>query len=154
MRETYQNILNIIVIIFILGSSILLYSQQKFLSQLKNAPTGEGNAAQIDRDQKTSEATVKFVSGRLVGLSGSTLTVEAELPDWEKMKEPRTDSNSTLTSKKTYTVTVDDKTQFSANKLDALKVGDTIGVASKELIYETNKLTAVLIMSPSSLPTQ
>lgn len=39
-----------------------------------------------------------------------------------------------------------------ANKLDSLKAGDTIEVASKELVYQTDKLTAIFIVSPSALP--
>lgn len=159
MRETYQNILNIVVIIFIIGSSVLLFSQQKIISQFKKANKSattavSANTSQIDRDQKTSESTVNTISGKLVSVSGNILTVEAELTDWKKMKEPRDASKPAPKYKKTYTVTVDDKTNFSANKLDSLKAGDTIQVASKELVYQTDKLTAVFVMSPSVLPAQ
>jgi hypothetical protein len=160
MRETYQNILNVVVIIFIIGSSVLLFSQQKAISRLTGSQGSnnmassaiKANTALIDRDQKKSESTVNTISGKLVSVSGNVLTVEAELTDWKKMKEPRDASKPAPKYKKTYTVTVDEKTQFSANKLDSLKAGDTIQIASKELVYQTDKLTAVFIMSPSPLP--
>ena len=166
MRETYQNILNVIIIVFLLAAAILFYNQQKNINQLSSllknqnnatssssiAPSGEINVDKIDRDQKNSEAKVKAIGGTVVSISGNDLTVEADMPDWQKMKEPRGASKPVLTYKKTYTVTTDGKTQFSANKLDGIKTGDTIMVASKELVYQTDKLTAVLVASPSALP--
>lgn len=150
MRETYQNIFNIVIVVFILGLSTLLFFQQKTLNQLKNPQTGKADTSQINRDQEYSKANVRAIAGRLVSLSGNTLTIEADMPDWKKMKEPRDSSKINLTYKKNYTVTVDDKTQFSGNKLDSIKIGDTISVVSKELVYDTEKLTAVFIMSPNS----
>lgn len=160
MRETYQNILFAVIIVFLVALAILFFNQQKAINKLSSAlsgqsntaPVAKANATQIDRDQKSSEAKVKFIEGRLISVSGNVLTVEADMPDWKKMKEPRTGSKTTLTYKKTYTVTINDKTQFMANKLDGIKAGDTIEVASNELVYQTDKLTAVFIISPSALP--
>jgi hypothetical protein len=155
MRETYQNILFAIIIIFLIALTALFFSQQKTIRELSTLLNGQtntaevakANVAQIERNQNNSEATVNSISGKLISISGNVLTVEAEMTDWKKMKELRNSSIPAPTYKKTYTVTVDDKTQFSTNKLDSIKVGDTMSVASKELVYQTDKLTAVFIMS-------
>jgi hypothetical protein len=155
MREAYQNILFAIVLVFLIALAILLYKQQKTIDQLSNVskvPLENANIAQIDRDQKNSEAKIKFIEGKLISVSGNVLVVEAQMPDWQKMKEPRDASKTDLTIKKIFTVTVSDKTQYLANKLDGIKAGDTVEVASNELVYQTDKLTAALVVSPSALP--
>jgi hypothetical protein len=165
MRETYQNILFAIIIIFLIVLAVLFFNQQKTINQYssiiknQNSITQVGknevkavNVDQIDRDKKSSEASVKSIGGRVISVSGSVLTIEADMPDWQKMKEPKGASESDLTYKKTFIVTVDDKTQFMANKLDSIKAGDAIEVVSKELVYQTDKLTAVFVVSPSALP--
>jgi|GEM_PF-1655085 len=156
MEKNYQNIFNVVVVILIVALAAILFSQQKTINQLKKAngaaATGKVNASQIDRDKKISETTVNSIQGKITGISGNTLTVEAVMPNWEKMKEPRDASTPAPTYKKTYTVTVDDKTKFFANNLDSLKVGDSIEVSSKELVYQTDKLTAVFVISPGTTP--
>jgi hypothetical protein len=166
MRETYQNILNIILIIFILAAAILFYRQQKTINQLsnvlknqniaavvgKNAETKAAAVDPIDRAKIMLEANTKAIIGRLVSISENKLTVEADILDWQKMKEPRGASESAPTYKKTFTVTINTETKFTANKMDSLKAGDTIYVLSKEPVYQTDKLTAVEIASPFEKP--
>lgn len=171
MKETYQNILNTILIIFVLAAAILFYSQQKAISRLSSLLNNQSNSVQagnqavkaavdpVDQAKKNMEANVKHIEGRLISVSGNNLTVEADMPDWEKMKEinaskksPTEKPGSAPTYKKTYTVTINAETKFTANKLDGIKAGDTIGVASKELVYETDNLTAVFVVSPSVRP--
>jgi hypothetical protein len=155
MRETYQNILNAFIIIFILAAAILFYNQQKAINQLSSSSKNKDNVSQVEKNKATKgvtadlvdrakmnlEAKTKFIIGRLVSVSGNDLTVEADMPDLKKA-----DSASSI--KKTYLVTVNTETKFSANNMDGLKAGDTIYVSSKELVYQTDKLTAVEITSP------
>jgi hypothetical protein len=157
MRENYQNILNIILIILLFLAGILFFTQQKAINRLSGLQSGKGavtiptvDTSKIDQDQKKVESTVKSVEGKALNISGNILTVEAELPDWKKMKETRDVSKNAPTRKKNYRVTVNEETKYSNNKLEAIKAGDTIGVVSKELVFQTSELTAVVIMSPSS----
>ncbi len=177
MKEIYQNILNVIIIIFLLVAAILFYKQQKAISQLSSMLNSKNSAAlsevnkemkkkasvdPIDQVKESFTTKANSIRGRLVSISGNNLTVEAEMPDWDKMKEtsaskgsPFEEMVSVPTCKKNYAVTVNNETKFTANKLDDMKPGDTILVTSKELVCETDELTAVEIISPfekSNLP--
>jgi len=169
MRETFQNILNVIVIIFFLVAAILFYKQQKAISQLSSmlknqnniAVSGKNEGAKVavadlaDQVKKGLEDNTRLIEGRLVSVSSDVLTVEADMPDLKKMKEDEAVNKSFAekpslppTYKKTFTATVDSETKFTANKMDGLKIGDTVHVVAKELVYKTDKLTAVEITSP------
>ena len=167
MRETYQNILNAVIVIFLIVAAILFYKQQKTINQLSSILNNQNNRIQagkqiekatvdpIDQVKKNLEDNTKFIEGRLISVSGNDLTVEADMPDFKKAKEINASKKLSTdkpgpppTYKKVYTVTINAETKFTANKLDGMRAGDTIQVISKELVYQTDRLMAVEIASP------
>lgn len=172
--EILKKIFPALVIILLITLGILFYFQQKTINKLSSALTGQNGAVQnakvppgeikarqdqqIDRQQKKLEESAKFITGRVASVSGSSLTVVADIPDFQKMKDTAVPSDpaqkfgSALTYEKKYAVTASDETRYAFNGLDNIKAGDTIQVIAKELVYQTDKLTAVMIASPFEQP--
>ena len=179
--EILKKMFPALVIVFLIAFGFLIYSQQKTINKLSSAQTGQNGTAQnakngvpdisasevkalqdqqIDSSKKSLEDSAKFIEGKVVGVSGSTLTVEADLPDFQKMKENASaniNSNSgkpgpNYTYKKNYTVATNNDTKYTVNGIDKIKAGDKIMVSAKELVYQTDKLTAIVITSPYEKP--
>jgi len=175
-NSTFQKIIVVMLVaIFVIGG-VLFYSQQKAMNRLasqlgmasgqpaassKTSATADKDMAlaKLDQAQKGFEANTKSIMGKVSSISGNALIVEADLPDFQKMKElaptndPTQKPKMAPTLQKKYTVTVSSETKYASNGLDKIKAGDTISITSKELIYQTDKLTAVSVISPFVQPT-
>jgi len=153
----------------ILGSKASLPGFQSPVLSQQSGEVGSGAAnsqdmvSYVNKTEESQKQNISFVSGKVLSNSGGKLTIEGDLVDWHKIKEMAAAGQFSGDSpakkpapsfKKTFEVTIDNQTQFSANNLVDIKAGDTIMVTAKELVYETDKLTATLIISPyqSSLP--
>jgi len=177
MNENFQKIIIAVVVMAVVVVGFILYRQQKTISSLskaiatneKTSSTGSlanlesiskngSGASLVEQQKKGMEDSTMFIAGTVAAVSENTITVEANMPDWDKMKEIASSANSAdkprnaPTYKKTYKVSVNSETQFIIDKLDSIKVGNTIHITSKELIYQTDKLTAVSIISPFKEP--
>lgn len=176
--EILKKIFPAIVTILLIAFGFLFYSQQKTINKLSNALTGQNGAVQSAKngtsavalseikDQKDQQIdslkknleSAKFIAGRVSSVSGSALTVVADMPDFQKMKELAASndlaqkSKSALTYEKNYTVMANGETKYFSNSLDKIKAGDTIMISARELVYQTDKLTAVMITSPYEKP--
>ena len=58
--------------------------------------------------------------------------------------------NTLPKTKKIYKVSVADNPEFISKNLKNIAVGDTISIMANELVYKTNDLTAVKVISPFS----
>jgi len=102
------------------------------------------------------EKNTRNIQGKVIQISANSLTVEANLLDKNKMIEiasspelsKQYQDKDAPTQKKTFTVAMAGDTKFSADKLSDIKAGDEVMVIAKELVYQTDKLTAVSIISP------
>jgi hypothetical protein len=168
-----------IAVIFLIAFGFLFYFQQRAINKLSSALAGQSSVAQnakngalkvvseeikAQQEQQINimknglEDSAKFITGRVVSVSGNNLVVAADLPDFEKMKETAVSSDPAqkfgpaLTYEKKYTVTASDDTAYASNGLEKIKAGNTINVIAKELVYQTDKLTAVMIASPFEKP--
>lgn len=178
MENNKQNIFILIIFIVLIIGGIIFYWQQKSINQLKalvasdvsdlqSQKTAEKKIGRNSQDQGSTadnvksemsslQQNVKFIIGKVLQISGSDLKVEADVPDWEKMKEiaaspelsRQYQNKMAPTTKKTYSVSVIGETKFLGNKLSDIMAGDTILVNVKELVYQTDNLTALEINSP------
>lgn len=161
----------IIVVLFVAGGA-MFYFQQKTINKLSDqiniqtisssasraASSGTGSTnstAAVDAGKVKAMETGNYITGKITQISGNDLTVEADIIDWDKMKEFVSSQANSVdygktppTVKKTYSVSANGETQYIMNKLGDLHVGDGIWVTAKEQVYQTDKITAAQIVSP------
>lgn len=178
MENNKQNIfIAVIFVILIIGGS-MFYWQQKSINQLKSLVVSGMSSPQpqegtvktfkgsnqkqgsttdvVKKEIDIQQQNINFITGKVLQISGDTLKIEADVSDWNKMKEiasspelsQQYENKMAPTIKKTYSVSVTGETNFLSNKLPDIKVGDTILVNAKELIYQNDNLTALGINSP------
>lgn len=102
--------------------------------------------------KKTILESVKDVSGKVMAVSGKTLTIEADIIDFSKLpglseEELVKPIDSFPKAKKTYQILTDDKTKFAGKSLNMLSAGDEVKVLTNELVYQAGDLTAATIVS-------
>jgi hypothetical protein len=178
MENNKQNIFIAVIFVILIIGGIVFYWQQKSINQLKALEASRLASPQsqetpgkifkgINQEQGSTVDVVKkeidnqqqnvnFIAGKVLQISGDTLKVEADISDWNKMKEiasspelsQQYQNKMAPTIKKTYSVSVTGETKFLSNKFSDIKVGDTILVNAKELVYQTDNLTALGINSP------
>jgi len=177
MESNKQNILIVIIIFLLVCGGLVFYFQQKSINQLKELVTRESPDSQMKTEKETSpennsqqqsiaetaknsinqqQKTVNFISGKVLQMSENSLKVEADIPDWKKKEEIASSPELSMeyenkmapTVKKTYNVSIAGDTQFFGNQLSGIKAGDTVMVSAKELVYQTDNLTATEIASP------
>lgn len=161
----------VIVVLFVVGGMVI-YSQQKSIDRLNSLAASGNNskalfngavatnpAAAVDVGRKKAMETGNYITGKITQISGNDLTVEADIPDWDKMKELASSQGSAVgfgkkppTVKKTYSVSANSETQYIMNQLKDLRVGDGIWVTAREQVYQTDKITAAQIASPYNAP--
>jgi len=78
MKETYQNILNVIVIIFLLVAVILFYKQQKAISQLSSVLNQSNNSVQTGKKISNPLDQTKKISGRRLKICSKCLKTESK----------------------------------------------------------------------------
>jgi len=177
MENIKQNILVGVIIVVLAAAGILFYFQQKAINQLRQATITsqsalqkqtagkaglEDNIAQTPNAEDVKSAIDKqknganFIIGKVLQMSENSLKVEADIPDWKKKEEIASSPELSMeyenkmapTVKKTYNVSIAGDTQFFGNQLSGIKAGDTVMVSAKELVYQTDNLTATEIASP------
>lgn len=178
MENNKQNIFIAIIAVILIIGGIMFYWQQKSINQLKalnasrmSTPQSQETTGKtfkgVNQEQITTVSAVEneiisqqqninFITGKVLQISGDTLKVEADVPDWNKMKEIASSpelsrqyqNKMSPTIKKIYSVSVTGETNFPSNKFSDIKAGDTIRVNAKELVYQTDNLTALGINSP------
>jgi hypothetical protein len=167
-----------IIFILVLAGGAMIYSQQKSIDKL-NAQMMAGKTPQSSLAGAVSKNTAStvaeglksvegmraeaedkgnFIVGKITAISGGNLTVEADnLIDFDKMKEAASAQNADFainppTVKKTFSVSTNGGTEFMRSKLADLHVGDGIWVNTKEKVYQTDKITALQLVSPYEAP--
>lgn len=180
MENNKQNIFIAVIVVILIIGGIMFYWQQKSINQLKalgaykmSSPqsqetTGKtfkgvnqeqisaSTADAVKNEINSQQQNTKFITGKVLQISGDTLKVEADVLDWNRMKEiaaspelsRQYQNKMAPTIKKTYSVSVNSETNFLSNKFSDIKAGDTILVNAKELVYQTDNLTALGINSP------
>jgi hypothetical protein len=157
-----------IIIVLLIAGGAMIYSQQKSIDKL-NALAVSGNnskallggagsknpAAAVDAGKAKAMETGNYIVGKITQISGNDLTVEADMIDWDKMKEFVSSQAKSAdygkkppTVKKTYSVSANGETEYIMNQLKDLRVGDGIWVTAREQVYQTDKITAAQIASP------
>ncbi|MDI6777876.1 MAG: hypothetical protein QMD77_01685 [Patescibacteria group bacterium] len=102
-------------------------------------------------EQRKSEliANTRELTGTVASVSGSTLKVEAEIVNLEKIKETAADDPETFAkTKKNFSVATNDKTEFLSKKLVDIREGDSILVYTNDAVYTLDNITATRIVSP------
>lgn len=174
-------VIAILIIILLFAGGAMIYSQQKAISRLnalivsgsasQTASSGAGATSQnqqvpggansmspasaVEAEKERAKENGNYIVGKITRISGNDLTVEADIIDWDKMKELASSQNKSAdymsnppTVKKTYSVSTNGNTQFLASKLGDLHVSDSIWVTSSDKVYQTDKITATQILSP------
>ena len=162
MEKIKQNLIPIVLVVVLLALVGVDIYQQKEISSFKRGPVLSEAVNQNPElktnglpdyivDQKKNELinTVRKLEGTVADVSGSTIKVSAEVIDLEKIKEAASEDENTFAKKKiTYTVRMNGKTEFIANKLGSIKVGDTIRVHTDDPVYSQNSIMATIVVSP------
>lgn len=176
MNSFFQKIIAFIVVILVVAGGLLIYKQSAAIDKLSarlnsesngKTPDTVGNAQNIakdpanmssltDQQKEKFESSVKFIEGKVASVSGNTLTVEGDVPDWKKMEEiaaspelsQQYKSKMAPTIKKNYNVSTTGETKFSGDQLSEIKAGETVMVYAKEFVSQTDNLTAVEVVAP------
>ena len=169
--------------VFLIGG-VILYVQQRDIDELRSAvlhqekqttekdslasntipeikketPETENGKADLIELQKNAET--KLMAGNVLDISHNALKIEADMPDWEKMKKIAVSSELSNeyqnkmapTIKKIYTVYISGDTKFLKNKLLTIKIGDTVFVELDEDINKSDRMTAIEIIAPYEAP--
>jgi ribosomal protein S17 len=113
-------------------------------------PAGSALSVKAQDVKKAIAENEKSIHGVVKMISGSILTVEADIIDFSKfsgMKDE--DFQKSLDdfpkTKKTYTVKTNDKTEFTSKKLADIKAGDLVQIDANEPVYSSDTLTVVKI---------
>jgi len=117
-----------------------------------NTARSDDSSYEIEAVKKTLLETSKEITGTIESISGNTLTVNADIADISKITRinpigdgfEAADTNPKI--KKIFTVATNGQTQYYIQKLDEMKVGQSIKVISKEPIYQNTELTAIGIL--------
>ena len=166
-NKSSKIVIGFLLAVLIAGGIVILY-QWRTIKLFKNQiiSGGQSNlqppsetakvsapAYMVEAVRQTLSDNAKDVSGRVTAVSGKVLTVEAEIVDFGKLKDLSEDELSkpaeTLPkTKKSFQVTIDDKTEFAGKKPEEISAGDSIKVFANELVYKTGNLTAAKVICP------
>lgn len=162
-----------VVILFLILVIIVVAFQQKTMMNLKKE-ISEKNTASLNSGKSTAinspstvqavqesvKGSMKEIKGVIKSRTGDELSVEAEIVDFSKLSgltedELSQNAASFPKTKKNYTVTLDDKTQFGSLKPEALTAGKTVMVESNDPIYTSNRINASkisIVADPNEAP--
>jgi len=102
--------------------------------------------------KKNLEDNTKVIKGVVISKKGNLFTIQAEVVDFLKLSALTEDElhqkiTDFPTTKKSYKVLVNDKTQFESLSLENLLEGMTVVVDTENLVYKSDQLNASKIVA-------
>lgn len=170
MNPKLQNIILIIIMAMLIAGGVIIFLQQRSISALNRkvfSQAGGGglteNMVVADDPEAKLAATLaeqirndlikntKSVAGTVQGTEGNSLILEAEVVDLPIISHAESSNYKDIPkTKKIFRVAVNDKTEYKDKKVAEIKAGDFIAVVSGDLVYKTDQLTALTIISNPS----
>jgi hypothetical protein len=150
---TVVGVLFVIVLFFV----AIVFRQQKTLNALSGRAAGASKQlavpASVKKNNPPLTEVIKMFSGTIESISENQLTVNVQLPDFSKPKDPEKvksagsepvnlSSSDFETLDKKITVNISIKTVFDKKTLAELKTGDMVSVTSDKSPYSADTVMA------------
>jgi hypothetical protein len=155
-----RNILVVLLVVFVVIAAVAIFFQQRTIKRLGAEVRQAGITAPGTGATHISQDTAGSIKdelanlsdeilGKVISVSGKTIKIEAEIIDPDKVAQASSVATLPLI-KRTYTVGIDDKTEFVGKQLADIVPGLFIFVQANELVYDTTQLTAARIIDPAA----
>lgn len=168
MNPKLQNIILVVLMIVVIAGGAVIFFQQRSIKALNREIFPQPSSSDIsslaappvadplaklapplaDQIKNDLVKNTKIIVGTVQGKEANRLTVEAEVVDLPNIIRAETSDYQNLPKiKKAYNVEVNEKTEFKNKRFDEIQAGDSVAVATEDLVYQTDKFGASSVES-------